>query len=111
MVARWDLSDLSDAGFENRYVELAWFVTLLTGATSRPGYPQRIDFFLVSSRHCLQSADSQMHALTSSLFLPAFMTVLSAEHRRMLLQTYLLTMFQIMLTRGRPHIFPKEAMS
>lgn len=48
LVARWDLSDMSDAGWHDRFTELAWLTTLLTGGTSRPGYPMRIDFFLVS---------------------------------------------------------------
>jgi len=49
LVARWDLSDMSDAGVAARFEEVAWLVTLLTGATSRPGYtPARFDFFLVS---------------------------------------------------------------
>lgn len=52
-----------------------------------------------------------MHTLTSCLFLPSYTPLLSPENRRILLQSYLLTVFQILLVRGRPHIFPEEAMS
>jgi len=65
LVARWDLSDMSDAGVEERITELAWLTTLLTGATSRPGYPQRIDFFLVSNPVCYiaDKTDAHPHVL------------------------------------------------
>lgn len=48
LVARWDLSDLSDAGTDAKLEEVAWLAALLAGATTRPGYKTRIDFFLVS---------------------------------------------------------------
>jgi hypothetical protein len=47
LVARWDLADMSDAAVEKRSEEVAWLATLLTGATTRPGYAPRVDFFLV----------------------------------------------------------------
>ncbi|KLT40791.1 hypothetical protein CC85DRAFT_287064 [Cutaneotrichosporon oleaginosum] len=97
LVARWDTSDLSEKGLAARLEEVAWVATLLCGATSRPGYKTRIDFFL-------------MHLLTSSLFLPAYMRRLDDKERRIILQSYALTLFHICSTRGRPALFPQVAM-
>lgn len=52
-----------------------------------------------------------MHTLTSCLFIPSYMRILSEPHRRQLLQTYLLSICQVLITRGRPHIFPQEVMT
>jgi hypothetical protein len=49
--------------------------------------------------------------LTSSLFIPSYMPYLDETQRRHLLQSYALTIFQLLIVRGRPHIFPKEVMS
>jgi hypothetical protein len=46
----------------------------------------------------------QMHLLTSSIFLPAYMTPLSIPHRRTILRTYLLVLLLTALARGRPKI-------
>lgn len=56
LVARWDLSDLSGQGLAARIEEVSWVATLICGATSRPGYKTRIDFFLVRAGHCRSSA-------------------------------------------------------
>lgn len=50
LVARWDLSDLSDEGVAAKVEEVSWLASLLAGATTRPGYKTRIDFFLVCLR-------------------------------------------------------------
>ena len=43
-----------------------------------------------------------MHALTSSIFLPAYMTSLSPPNRRALLRTYLLGILTTIIARGKP---------
>lgn len=48
--------------------------------------------------------DRQMHALTSSIFLPAYMTPLPVQHRRTILRTYLLVVLLTAMARGRPRI-------
>ena len=44
-----------------------------------------------------------MHNLTSSIFLPAYMSNLSPPHRRLILHTYLIIVMITALSRGRPH--------
>ncbi|GMK57238.1 hypothetical protein CspeluHIS016_0400720 [Cutaneotrichosporon spelunceum] len=97
LVARWDLSDMSEAGIAARAEEVSWIAALICGATSRPGYKTRIDFFL-------------MHILTSSFFVPAYMNRLGDKERRAVLQTYALTLFHICSSRGRPALYPQVAM-
>ncbi|TXT04840.1 hypothetical protein VHUM_03923 [Vanrija humicola] len=97
LVARWDLSDV-DAALPQLLEEAAWLATLLACGTSKPGYATRIDFFL-------------MHVLTSSLFLAPVLAPLGATARRAVLQSYVLTIFQIALARGRPRLYPAESMS
>lgn len=43
-----------------------------------------------------------MHALTSSIFLPAYLTRLTPSLRRALLKRYILEAFHTALARGRP---------
>ena len=45
-----------------------------------------------------------MHTLTSSIFLPAYMTPLSIPQRRTILRTYLLIVLLTAIARGRPQI-------
>lgn len=52
-----------------------------------------------------------MHVLTSSIFLPALLPPLGGHSRRIILQTYVLTILQIALARGRPKLYPGECMS
>jgi len=52
-----------------------------------------------------------MHTLTSSIFIPSYMEILGSESRRNLLQAYLVIVFEILVARGRPHIFPDVAMN
>lgn len=89
---------MSDAGWHERHMELGWLTALLTGATTRPNYEIRVDFFL-------------MHLLNSSHFVTAYMKVLNETHRRNLLQTYAMSLFQILATRGRPQLFLDLVMS
>jgi hypothetical protein len=49
-------------------------------------------------------ANVQMHTLTSSIFLPAYMTPLSISQRRRILRTYLLIILLTAIARGRPKI-------
>ncbi|WVR07242.1 hypothetical protein IAU60_004283 [Kwoniella sp. DSM 27419] len=98
----WSLSDeeLADGkdGWERKFEEVAILVTLLACATGRPGHPPRVDFFL-------------MHALTSSIFLPSYLPLLSVPNRRLLLRSYVLIMFHTALARGRAHLQPELLMS
>lgn len=52
-----------------------------------------------------------MHLLTSSLFIPCYMAALPEHHRRTTLQTYALTVFQVLATRGKPKLYLDFAMS
>jgi hypothetical protein len=44
------------------------------------------------------------------MFIPAYMRRLNEKERRIILQTYALTLFHICSTRGRPALFPEVAM-
>jgi hypothetical protein len=54
---------------------------------------------------------SQMHALTSSIFLEAYLPILTIHQRKVVLQTYVLTLFHLALSRGRPRIDSELLMS
>jgi hypothetical protein len=45
-----------------------------------------------------------MHNLTSSIFLPAYMSPLDVPHRRVVLKTYLMGVLATTIARGRPKI-------
>lgn len=47
-----------------------------------------------------------MHALTSSLFLPSYLPLLTIPQRRALLTIYTLVTLQSAIARGRPRINP-----
>ncbi|AFR92180.2 hypothetical protein CNAG_07308 [Cryptococcus neoformans var. grubii H99] len=102
LVDRWSLSDEEVAdgpdGWQKKFEEITVFVTLLACATGRKGKEIRVDFFL-------------MHALTSSIFLPAYLTRLTPSLRRALLKRYILEAFHTALARGRPPINPELIMS
>ncbi|WVF71677.1 hypothetical protein IAT40_006485 [Kwoniella sp. CBS 6097] len=102
LVDEWSLTDdeLADGkdGWERKFEEVAIFVTLLACGTGREGHPPRVDFFL-------------MHALTSSIFIPTYLPLLSIPHRRVLLRAYLLVALHITLARGKPRINPSLLMS
>lgn len=112
LAKEWSLSDdeLKDGngGWELKVEEISILATLLACGSGRKGEEPKVDFFLVSalyfsSMQFLQLT-VQMHLLTSSIFLPAYMTPLSIPHRRTILRTYLLVLLLTALARGRPGI-------
>ncbi|WVQ67892.1 uncharacterized protein L199_006097 [Kwoniella botswanensis] len=98
----WSLTDeeLSDGknGWKRKFEEVAILVTLLACGTGRKGKELKIDFFL-------------MHTLTSSIFIPTYMPILSIPNRRLLLKAYLLVLLNTAIARGRPAIDPELTMS
>lgn len=52
-----------------------------------------------------------MHTLTSSIFLPAYLSRLPLSLRRALLRRYIIEVFHFALARGRPPIDPELIMS
>nr|XP_019046071.1 hypothetical protein I302_04811 [Kwoniella bestiolae CBS 10118]OCF25001.1 hypothetical protein I302_04811 [Kwoniella bestiolae CBS 10118] len=98
----WSLTDgeLGDGadGWKRKFEEVAILVTLLACGTGRKGRESKIDFFL-------------MHTLTSSIFIPTYMPILSIPNRRLLLKAYLLVLLNTALARGRPAIDPELIMS
>lgn len=52
-----------------------------------------------------------MHTLTSSIFLPAYLSHLPLTLRRALLRRYIIEVFHFALARGRPPIDPELIMS
>nr|XP_018263303.1 uncharacterized protein I303_04797 [Kwoniella dejecticola CBS 10117]OBR85461.1 hypothetical protein I303_04797 [Kwoniella dejecticola CBS 10117] len=102
LAEEWSLTDaeLSDDkdGWERKFEEVAILVTLLACGTGRKGKDLKIDFFL-------------MHTLTSSIFIPSYMPVLSIPNRRLLLRAYVLVLLNTALARGRPSIDPQLIMS
>lgn len=52
-----------------------------------------------------------MHTLTSSIFLPAYLSQLPLSLRRALLRRYIIEVFHFALARGRPPIDPELIMS
>ncbi|OCF42806.1 hypothetical protein I317_03408 [Kwoniella heveanensis CBS 569] len=95
LVDEWSLTDeeLADGkdGWERKFEEVAILVTLLACATGREGRPPRVDFFL-------------MHTLTSSIFIPTYLPLLSTPNRRVLLRAYTLVALHTALARGKPRI-------
>lgn len=68
--------------------EIFWVASVLVGASSRPGYKPRMDFFM-------------MHALTSAMFLPSLLEVLSPTSRIQLLHSHFRVMIGYWVSRGR----------
>ena len=68
--------------------ELFWMATVLVGASTRPGYKPRIDFFM-------------MHGLTSIIFLPALLETLSPPSRIALLHSHFRSMIGYWISQGR----------
>lgn len=68
--------------------ELFWIATVLVGAVSRVGYKPRMDFFL-------------MHTLTSAIFLPSLLEVLSPSSRIALLHSHFRVTLAYWVSRGR----------
>ncbi|OCF60373.1 hypothetical protein L486_00006 [Kwoniella mangroviensis CBS 10435] len=98
----WSLTDeeLNDDkdGWKRKFEEVAILVTLLACGTGRKVKELKIDFFL-------------MHTLTSSIFVPTYMPILSIPNRRLLLKAYLLVLLNTAIARGRPAIDPELIMS
>ncbi|CED82261.1 Domain of unknown function DUF4243 [Phaffia rhodozyma] len=101
LVSQWtasqpDLSskkkgNASEAWVERKMDEVMVFAAFIACATGKLGEEPKIDFFL-------------MHILTSSLFLPSFIPLLSAPNQIKLLETYLAAAFQLCMSRGLPKI-------
>jgi len=91
-----------DAGSKNDVVtktkELMGIAMALTTGTTRPGKEPRLDFFL-------------MHGLTSSLFLPVFLSFLSSPQAARLLQAYFTISVGMYITQGRPRIHLADNLS
>ena len=68
--------------------EIFWMATVLVGATSRPGYKPRMDFFL-------------MHCLTSAIFLPSLLESLGQQSRIALLHSHFRVMIGYWISGGR----------
>lgn len=68
--------------------EILWVASVLVGASSRPGYKPRMDFFM-------------MHALTSAIFLPSILEILSPTSRIQLLHSHFRVMLGYWISRGR----------
>lgn len=79
--------------------ELFWLATVLASSTSRPGYkgPPRIDFFL-------------MHTLTSAIFLPGMLEILSPSSRIQLLHAHFRVTIGYWISRGRPVPYIQETL-
>ena len=68
--------------------EIFWIATVLVGASTRPGYTPRLDFFL-------------MHTLTSAIFLPRILEILNPTNRIALLHSHFRVMVAYWVSRGR----------
>ncbi|KAK4054953.1 hypothetical protein OIO90_003294 [Microbotryomycetes sp. JL221] len=72
--------------------ELFWVATVIFAASSRPGYVNtKLDFFL-------------MHGLTSVLFLPPILEVISPHLRPYLLHSHFRVLVAYWISRGRPEL-------
>ncbi|KAM0791678.1 hypothetical protein ACM66B_003954 [Microbotryomycetes sp. NB124-2] len=72
--------------------ELFWMATVIFAASSRPGYlDTKLDFFL-------------MHGLTSVLFLPPILEVISPHLRPYLLHSHFRVLVAYWISRGRPEL-------
>lgn len=83
--------------------EIFFISTMILGATAmRPGFEDtcapKLDFFL-------------MHAVTSALFLPTYLEVLSPSHRVRVLRAHWNVMIGYWISRGRPELNLKWLMS
>lgn len=77
--------------------EIFWVAAVLVGASSRPGYKPRMDFFM-------------MHALTSAMFLPSMLEILSPSSRIQLLHSHFRVMIGYWVSRGRPYLYIQETL-
>ncbi|KDE09872.1 hypothetical protein MVLG_00270 [Microbotryum lychnidis-dioicae p1A1 Lamole] len=79
--------------------ELLWMATVLYASSTRPGYAckPKMDFFI-------------MHGLTSVLFLPAILEVVSPHLRPYILHTHFRMIVSYWISRGRPNLWIKETL-
>ncbi|KAH8929981.1 hypothetical protein BT69DRAFT_1315351 [Atractiella rhizophila] len=75
--------------------ELFWVATIVLAASTRPGKPYRLDFFL-------------MHGLTSVLFLPSLLENLSPHLRPHVLTSHFRVLVAYWVSRGRPKLWIRE---
>ncbi|GAA5827331.1 hypothetical protein JCM11251_003768 [Rhodosporidiobolus azoricus] len=81
-----------------KYEELVWIATVLYAATTRPGYKKtKLDFFI-------------MHSLTSVLFLPPILQVISPHLRPYLLVSHFRIMVAYWVSRGRAPLYIQESL-
>ncbi|GAA5992840.1 hypothetical protein JCM10908_001366 [Rhodotorula pacifica] len=78
--------------------ELVWMATVIYAAAARPGYKDvKLDFFT-------------MHGLTSVLFLPSMLEVLSPHLRPYLLMSHFRLLVAYWVSRGRPELYISEGL-
>ncbi|GAA6022709.1 hypothetical protein JCM10207_008073 [Rhodosporidiobolus poonsookiae] len=81
-----------------KYEELVWMATVLHAAGTRPGYKKvKLDFFI-------------MHGLTSVLFLPPLLEVISPHLRPYLLTSHFRVLVAYWVSRGRPPLYIKDTL-
>jgi hypothetical protein len=102
------VSELCDCFLTERHADFGELTDALVFSTPRA---------LVISCPCdavavtVADISTQMHALTSSIFIPSFLAVLTIPERRALLSAYGLATFQFSISRGRPQLSPEFIMS
>jgi len=88
----WHVDPTNQRDIEQKIEELSWLNTLIYAVGgSQPGKPFNADFSL-------------MHMVTSSLFLPSYMTFLKPHLKSLLLRSYLFASLGWWVARGRPEL-------
>ncbi|GAA5833564.1 hypothetical protein JCM3766R1_002575 [Sporobolomyces carnicolor] len=78
--------------------ELFWMSTVIYAAATRPGYKNvKLDFFT-------------MHGVTSALFLPPLLEVISPHLRPYLLTSHFRVMVAYWISRGRPDLYIEDTL-
>ncbi|GAA5955384.1 hypothetical protein JCM10213_002868 [Rhodosporidiobolus nylandii] len=81
-----------------KYEELVWMATVCYAAGTRPGYKKtKLDFFI-------------MHGLTSVLFLPPILEVISPHLRPYLLVSHFRILLAYWVSRGRPPLYVTDTL-
>ncbi|TNY24391.1 hypothetical protein DMC30DRAFT_333462, partial [Rhodotorula diobovata] len=97
----WRFSDERAADWEEcveKCEELWWMATVIYSAATRPGYKDiKLDFFL-------------MHGLTSIMFLPSLLEVISPHLRPYLLTSHFRILVAYWVSRGRPDLYVAETL-
>jgi len=97
-VKKWIIDAGSKDDVVSKTKELMGIAMALTTGTTRPGKDIKLDFFL-------------MHGLTSSLFLPIYLSSLSSSQAARLLQAFFSTTVGFYISRGRPRIHLADNLS